>query len=320
MPELGTFSPEPVVAPQGPGRAPHPVPRPLSAPARPVPIVAEHTAILVPVSNPEGVSDLIELALAATPHDAPAPRVLALVKTPPGGARSGLREAEQRVPPRSPALSAALDLAVARGGVITPQAVWTNDPATDILTFAKQPQIGWLLLGSHRAVFGSDFRGGVVREILDKARAMPVHVAVVIRGGERPLDRIFAVIDNGQHGKAALDLALRVAIRKKSSLHAVLLPVKDEDADPELLDLIRDAGHTLGRRLHTDVLSAPSAAQLGRQTPGGLVVIATNLADKLGLSPESFADGKRCVVVVQGSDQAPAKLTHAEERNRIVKP
>jgi Kef-type K+ transport system membrane component KefB len=320
MPELGTFSPEPVVAQQGPGRAPHPAPRHVPAPARPVPIVAEHTAILVPVSNPEGVSDLIELALAATPHDAPAPRVLALVKTPPGGARSGLREAEQRVPPRSPALSAALDLAVARGGVITPQAVWTNDPATDILTFAKQPQIGWLLLGSHRAVFGSDFRGGVVREILDRARAMPVHVAVVIRGGERPLDRIFAVIDNGQHGKAALDLALRVAIRKKSSLHAVLLPVKDEDADPELLDLIRDAGHTLGRRLHTDVLSAPSAAQLGRQTPGGLVVIATNLADKLGLSPESFADGKRCVVVVQGSDQAPAKLTHAEERNRIVKP
>jgi hypothetical protein len=247
--------------------------------------------------------------------------VLALVKTPPGGARSGLREAEQRVPPRSPALAAALDLAVARGDVITPQAVWTTDPATDILAFAKQPQIGWLLLGSHRAVFGSDFRGGVVREILDKARAMPVHVAVVIRGGERPLDRVFAVIDNGQHGKAALDLALRVAIRKKSSLHAVLLPVKDEDADPELLASIRDAGHTLGRRLHTDVLSAPSAAQLGRQTPGGLVVIATNLADKLGLSPESFADGKRCVVVVQGSDKAFAKPTAlAEERNRIVKP
>src|SRR6266478_2480218 len=241
IPELGTFSPEPAVAPQ-PSRAAHPAPRPVPAPARPLPIVAEHTAILVPVSNPEGVSDLIELALAATPHDAPAPRVLALVKTPPGGARSGLREAEQRVPPRSPALAAALDLAVARGDVITPQAVWTTDPATDILAFAKQPQIGWLLLGSHRAVFGSDFRGGVVREILDKARAMPVHVAVVIRGGERPLDRVFAVIDSGQHGRAALSLALRVSIRKKSSLHAVLLPVKDEDADPELLGLIRDAG------------------------------------------------------------------------------
>lgn len=320
--ELGTFSPEPVVAPQTPSRAPHPAPRPVQVPIRPMLAGTEHSAILVPVSNPEGVSDLIELALAATPHEAPAPRVLALVKIPPGGARSGLREAEQRVPPRSPALAAALDLAVARGGLIAPQAVWTNDPATDILAFAKQPQIGWLLLGSHRAVFGSDFRGGVVREILDKVRALPVHVAVVIRGGERPLDRVFAVIDSGPHGRAALDLALRVAIRKKSSLHAVLLPVKDDDADdPELLDLIRDAGQTLGRRLHTDVLSAPSAAQLGRQTPGGLVVIATNLADKLKLSPESFADGKRCVVVVQGSDKALKKIdARNAERDRIVKP
>ncbi len=319
--EFGTFSPEPVIAQQPSSRLPHPAPRPIQAPPRPTIAAHAHSAILVPVSNPEGVADLIELALAATPHDAPAPRVLALVKTPPGGARSGLREAEQRVPPRSLALAAALDHAVARGGQITPQAVWTNDPATDILTFAKEPQIGWLLLGSHRAVFGSDFMGGVVREILDRARAMPVHVAVVIRGGERPLDRIFAVIDKGSHGKAALDLALRVAIRKKSSLHAVLLPAKDNAADPELLAMIRDAGHTLGRRLHTDVLSAPSAAQLGRQTPGGLVVIATNLADKVGLSPESFADGRRCVVVVQGSDQALAKVAErAAERNRIVKP
>ena len=326
MPDLGTFSPEPVAAAQ-PSRAPHPAPRPIQPPPRPVPVPAgtEHTAILVPVSNPDGVSDLIELALAATPHEAPPPRVLALVKIPSGGARSGLREAEQRVPPRSPALAEAVDLAVSRGGhQITPQAVWkwTNDPATDILSFAKEPQIGWLLLGSHRAVFGHDFRGGVVREILERARSIPVHVAVVIRGGERPLDRIFAVIDSGQHGRAALDLALRVSIRKKSSLHAVLLPVKgDEEADPGLLDLVRNAGHMLGRRLHTDVLSAPSAAQLGRQTPGGLVVIATNLADQLGLSPESFADGKRSVVVVQGSDKAPVKISiPAEERNRIVKP
>jgi Kef-type K+ transport system membrane component KefB len=317
VPELGTFSPEPAVATQASSRAPHPAPRPVPPPMRPILARTEHSAILVPVSNPEGVADLIELALAATPHEAPAPRVLALVKIPPGGARSGLREAEQRVPPRSPALAAALDHAVARGGQITPQAVWTTDPATDILEFAKQPQIGWLLLGSHRAVFGSDFMGGVVREILDRARAMPVQVAVVIRGGERPLDRVFAVVDSGPHGRAALDLALRVAIRKKSGLHAVLLPAKGDDADPELLAMIRDAGQKLGRRLHTDVLSAPSAAQLGRQTPGGLVVIATNLADKVGLSPEHFADGKRCVVVVQGSDQALAKAAASTTRSAI---
>jgi Kef-type K+ transport system membrane component KefB len=321
FPELGTFSPEPVVAAQAAVRAKHPAPRPAQPPARPILVGTEHSAILVPVSNPEGVSVLVELALAATPHDAPPPRVLALVKTPPGGVRSGLREADQRVPPRSPALSAALDLALERGSVITPQAVWSTNPAADILAFADQPQIGWLLLGSHRAVFGTDFMGGVVREILDKARALPVHVAVVIRGGERPLDRVFAVVDRGTHGRAALDLALRVALRKRSGLHAVLVPEDGGAEDAELLALIRDAGHALGRRLHTDVLSAPTAAQLARQTPGGLVIVATNLADRVGLSPEDFTDAKRCVVVVQGSESAPVRLgARSTEHHRSVKP
>ncbi len=319
--ELGTFSPEPVVAPQAPIRAQHPAPRPAQPPSRPILVGTEHSAILVPVSNPEGVSVLVELALAATPHDAPPPRVLALVKTPPGGVRSGLREADQRVPPRSPALSAALDLALERGSVITPQAVWSSNPAADILAFANEPQIGWLLMGSHRAVFGTDFMGGVVREILDKARALPVHVAVVIRGGERPLDRVFAVVDRGTHGRAALDLAVRVALRKRSGLHAVLVPEDGTPEDTELLELIRDAGQALGRRLHTDVLSAPTAAQLARQTPGGLVIVATNLADKVGLSPEDFTDAKRCVVVVQGSESAPARLgARTPEHHRNVKP
>jgi hypothetical protein len=314
LPELGTFSPEPVRAPQPALATPHPVPhtphpapRPVQPAPRPV-TATDHTAILVPVSNPEGVSDLVELALAATPHDAPPPRVLALVKPPPGGVRSGLREAEQRVPPRSPALSAAMDLAMLHGSVITPQAVWSDNPARDILAFANQPQIGWLLLGSHRAVFGSDLLGGVVGEILEKARALPIHVAVVIHGGDRPFDRVFAVVDAGTHGRAALDLALRVAERKKSNLRAVLVPTHETDADPELLELIRDAGRVLGRRLHSDVLTVPTAAQLARQTPGGLIVIATNLADRVGLSPEGFADGKRCVVVVQGSEKAPARV------------
>jgi Kef-type K+ transport system membrane component KefB len=330
FPDLGTFSPEPAVAPQAATRvaqypAPHPAPhvssRPTQPPSRPMLVGTEHSAILVPVSNPEGVAVLIELALTATPHDAPPPRVLALVKTPSGGVRSGLREADQRVPPRSPALSAALDLALARGSIITPQAVWTTNPAADILSFASEPQIGWLLMGSHRAVFGTDFMGGVVREILDKARALPVHVAVVIHGGERPLDRVFAVVDRGTHGRAALDLALRVALRKKSGLHAVLVPEDGNAEDAELLDLIRDAGRALGRRLHTDVLSAPTAAQLARQTPGGLVVVATNLADKFGLSPDNLSDPKRCVVVVQGSESAPARLgARTIEHHRSAKP
>jgi hypothetical protein len=112
-----------------------------------------------------------------------------------------------------------------------------------------------------------------------------------------------------------------VALRKKSGLHAVLVPEDGNAEDTELLELIRNAGHALGRRLHTDVLSAPTATQLARQTPGGLVVVATNLADRFGLSPENLSDPKRCVVVVQGSETAPVRLTaRAIENQRSAKP
>ncbi|MDB5108280.1 MAG: sodium/hydrogen exchanger [Candidatus Binatus sp.] len=319
--QLGTFSPEPAVAIQTAVRLTTSVQHMGAQQSRAPSSMVESSAIMVPVSNPEGVSNLVELALAATPDHAPPPHVLALVKTPPGGVRSGLREAEQRVPPRSLALAAAMDHALSRGSVITPQAVWSDDPASDILSFARESQVGWLLLGSHRAVFGSDFMGGVVREILARARELPIHVAVAIHGGERPLDRIFAVIDGGAHGRAALQLAMRFAQRGKSNLHAVVLPANDNDADTELLDTIRDAGRRLGRRLPTDVLAAPTSVQLARQTPGGLIVIATNLADKVGLSSGMFADGKRSVVVVQGSDKLLSQqFSEASEPQRTAKP
>jgi hypothetical protein len=128
---------------------------------------------------------------------------------------------------------------------------------------------------------------------------------------------VFAVIDQGVHGRAALDLALRVAHRKKTNLHAVLMP-SDEDAGSELLDMVRDAGRDLGRRIPADVLSAPTAAQLEKQTPGGLVIIATNLADRISLARENFAGGKRCVVVVQGSDKIPDRSAEPEARNQLT--
>jgi len=174
----------------------------------------DRSAILVPVADPQGVAVLVELALAATPPNAPPPRVLALVRPPLGGVRSGLREAEQRVAPRSPALSAALDHAWERGAVITPQAVWSDDPPTDILRTAADAQIGWVLLGAHRAVFGSDFTGGVVHRILDSARRLPVNVGVVIHSGDSSFPRVCAVADCSAHGRAAIGLASRIASRK----------------------------------------------------------------------------------------------------------
>ena len=60
---------------------------------------------------------------------------------------------------------------------------------------------------------------------------------------------------------------------------------------------------------------------LARQTPGTLVVIATNLADGVGLSPGSLTDPKRCVVVEQESDNAPVQFgAHTHEHHRTAEP
>jgi K+:H+ antiporter len=269
----------------------------------------ERRGLLVPISNPAGVAPLLDLAVAATRADEPAPRVLALVHRPLGGVRSGLREIEQRTAPRADVLSFAIDHARARGQAITPQAIWTDDPAADILDHATRAGVSWLLLGFHRPVFGADFLGGVVRDVLERAGKLPLHVAVVIHGHERPLDRVFAVVAHTPDGHAALELAARIARSSECSLHAILVPEEGHDPDPALVELLKDAGRAAGRWLHTDVLPQRNPAQLAYKTPGQLVVIGTDLADELGLPLDEGPDGQRCVVVVQGSKTAP--LTRA---------
>jgi Kef-type K+ transport system membrane component KefB len=260
--------------------------------------------VLVPVANPAGVPSLIDLALAASRDGDPPPRVLALVRHPSGGVRSGLREAENREPPKAPALVAALDHARERGALVEGRAVWTEDPALDILSAANDPGIGWLLLGFHRPVFGSDLLGGVVKDVLERAAGSRLSIGVVVHGHERPIDRLFAVVDDSANGRAALELAARIAARRRVSLHVVLVPApgKSEPA-PALREVLREAGRPLsqaGLWLHTDVLPGRTPAHLSWKTQGDLVVIGADLVDELGLPLDEVPGGERCVVIVQG--------------------
>jgi hypothetical protein len=270
----------------------------------PLPRESERSAILVPIANPDGVARLVSLALAATPADLPPPRVLAMVRRPAGGVRANLGDHESVVP-RSAALSAALELAWSRGFVVTPQAVWSDDPATDLLKIAIDAHIGWMLLGPHRAVFGADFRGGVVRAVLDRARALPLNVAVVMQDGEAPLDRLFVVADAGPDGRAALELGIRLAQGKEYSLMVIRITRADDPADPELSRMLAEAARLIGRRLHTEALAEPNLAVLTERTARGLVIIASSVADALGVARRGFADG-RPMVLIQGSRWAGA--------------
>jgi Kef-type K+ transport system membrane component KefB len=275
----------------------------------------DRSAILVPVADPQGVAVLVELALAATPSHAPPPRILALVRPPLGGVRSGLREAEQRVAPRSPALSAALDYAWARGSVITPQAVWSDDPVTDILRTAVEAQIGWILIGAHRAVFGSNLTGGVVHRILDGARRLPITVGVVIHSGGSSFSRVCAVADCSAHGRAAIELAGRVAQQKECELHAFITlaesfppsragSIDANSADSQALaEMLTNATRMVGRHLHSETLAALDSLHIAQQSSGSLVIIAANLADHLEYASDGLGDG-RALILVQGSESA----------------
>ncbi len=270
----------------------------------PLPRESERRVILVPVANPAGVARLVNLALAATPADLPPPRVLAMVRRPAGGVRANLGDHESVIP-RSAALSTALEVAWSRGFVVTPQAVWSDDPATDLLKIATDAHIGWILLGPHRAVFGADFRGGVVRAVLERARALALNVAVVMQDGEAPLERLLVVADAGPDGRAALELATRLAQGNESSLHVLRITRADDPADPDLSRMLAEAAGLVGRRLHTEALREPNLVTVAERTVGGLVIISSSVADTLGVSRRGFPDG-RAMVLVQGSRWAGA--------------
>jgi Kef-type K+ transport system membrane component KefB len=275
----------------------------------------ERDTILVPVANPDGVERLLRLALAATlPGGAP-PRVLALVPRPAGGVRATLSIENDRSAPRSAALGAALDLVWGEGAVITPQAIWSDDPATDLVRVAMESRVGWVLLGPHRAVFGADFRGGIVRSILERTRDLPINVAVAMQGREMTFERLFAVVDATRDGRAALQLATRVAITKDASLHVIRITGAVESAEVELSRELSESARAIGRRLHTEAIASPTLTLtlLAERTAMGLLFIAAGIAERLGVAGRGLPD-HHAVVLVQGSQST---LNYARGSARI---
>jgi hypothetical protein len=261
--------------------------------------------VLVAVANPEGVAPLMAIALAASdPDDEPPPRVLALIRQRDAAAGTEAPGAKPQTPP--PALTAAIEYARARGVTIDAQATHSNDLALDIITTARSAEVAWILLGYHRAASGGDTLGGVVREVFVKAKELPINVGAFIQGTDRPFERVFAAIDTGPDGRAALELGARIARNNRSRLRALLishdeLAISATQPDAALVDMIRDARARLGRLFHTDVLTQRSRQQLFRQSPGRLLIVGKRFADEIGLPLDEAPDGDRCVIVVQGA-------------------
>ena len=259
--------------------------------------------LLVPVANPEGVAPLIAIALAASRTGDPPPRVLAMVNRAAGDS-STPTQAQEGVAPSSGALVSAVEYARLRGATVETEAMWSENPAADIVAAARAAGIDWVLLGYHRAESGSDTMGGVVQQIFDGARGLPINVGVFIQGTDRPIERVFAAVDGGPDGRAALDLAARIAQTQKCRLRALLVSGRMPQPEPEddLVELIHEARKKMGRRLHTDVLSERSLSQLFKQTPGRLLIVGKKFADEVHFPLNETPEGDRYVIVVQGSE------------------
>jgi hypothetical protein len=259
-------------------------------------VLPSRRGLLVPVANPDGVAPLLAVAFAATAPDDPPIRVVAFV-------RRENRDASSGAPPHPPALTMAREYAAARGVPIAPHAVWSSNAGADIVAEALEANVGWILLGYHRAASGHDTMGGVVRDVFATARTEPVHVGVFIQGTDQPHERIYSAIDSGHDGRGALDLAVRITRSSDAKLRALLVSstVSQPDEQDDMADILRDARRSLGRRFHSDVLSERSLEQLLHQSPGRLLIVGKKLADEIRLPLDEVPEGDRCVIVVQGA-------------------
>jgi hypothetical protein len=91
-----------------------------------------------------------------------------------------------------------------------------------------------------------------------------------------------------------------VADRRRCSLRVLLAPNRGTEAEPQLLEMIREAARGVARKLQVEVLSEISPEEIVRQAPEGLVIVGARLADRIDLTPEAFIDDQRTLVVVQG--------------------
>src|SRR5580698_9120084 len=270
--------------------------------------------ILVPVSNPEKVRPLLEIALWATAAEDLPPRVAAFVRRPIGGIRSGLREVQRRIAPRSQALSAALDYALEREVAIVPQASWTEDPAHDIIQLATEIRAAWILLGFHRPVFGADFRGGAVGEILQGVATLPLNVGIVVNTTDHPIKWISAVIDSTSDGWATLDLATRVAQCRGCDLQVIWVPSADHD-NAELQDML-DAVAARVPQVNPIILASRSASELRKHDLSYLTVVNANLVEPMEFADQLTQVG-RCTIVVQGTS---VRLASSSNRTNLAIP
>ena len=99
--------------------------------------------------------------------------------------------ADQIRTPRGVTKDAFLDMVRAgtHDAIVELMRAGSDNPGADLVKVAIEANIEWIVLGPHRAVFGTDYRGGVAQDVLDRARVLPINVAVAVQAGEAEIGR-----------------------------------------------------------------------------------------------------------------------------------
>ena len=265
-------------------------------------VVNDRIGTLIPISKANSIGMLIDLATSLTPPNAPPPRVLALSDARSGATVSRVREVEHFSPSRSPMLAAALDAAWARGTVITPEAAWTADPATDIVEAADRGRVRWVLLESHRSLFRRNPDRGTVSRVMEKMVGLPVNVAVLVPSLAGSNNRIICFVEDAGDGIAAVELAAHVNRHNHDQVQVVLLSANSQDVEDDVTSspswLSEVAPDWPVMRL-----SVASSQGLIKALPAGLWILAKDFVERW----KTLLDGlslERGVIVVQGGRNA----------------
>jgi len=253
------------------------------------------------------VDTLVELAAAASPVEGHPLRVLTLIRRPEGGVRSGLREIEERVAPKTPVLLAVMERARSLGVAVETQAAWSDDPGRDLVEMVRAAGAGWLMIGVHQPVFGTNEMGGTVRQVMSSLAGSSIHLGIVSRGHLQHACRIFALVVDIVDGRATLDLAMRIARARNYTVHALMVADNGSEPASGLTALVRDASRVSGQWLYTDILRTREPSNILSRVRGELLVLGAGTADQINLPINVVPERDGCIVVVQGAGTGQAE-------------
>ena len=125
------------------------------------------------------------------------------------------------------------------------------------------------------------------------------------------MDELVAVVDSSVDARGVVELASRLMRGTETRLKVLHIERAGENESFARTPLLAPLAQYAGPRLHSEILTDPTAADVIEHAQPGLVVIGAETADRLGLARRGFAD-RRAMILVQGSRVSFAGMVESD--------